>query len=271
MELYTVNGVPYYRSSVIPCPHGFSTRIGGVSLEAHTHSMNLAFHRGDPEETVRENLSRFADAVGVSPESIVSLPQVHGTEVLSVSRADMGDGYFQSSGRSADGYVTTDSGVTLGIKTADCVPILLVGLSDAGSPIAVAAVHAGWRGTLGKIASNGVHALLQRGVKRENIRAAIGPSISACCYEVGKDLRDSFCSVFGESVVNAAFFDAPNGKYTADLRTVNRLLLLDEGLPESAIDASELCTSCHPELFYSHRYSKGVRGTMLSVIALPPS
>ena len=269
MKLYTNNGVELYRSELIPCPHGFATRIGGVSTEAHTRSLNLAFGRGDDDATVRENLSRFLGAIGLDCRSVISLPQVHGTDVLTVTARDAGDGYFYSSGRTADGYVTVDRGVTLGVKTADCVPILLCGLRADGTPIAVSALHAGWRGTAGGIAKRGVETLLRLGVERENIRAAIGPSIRACCYEVGTELRDVFLKTLGESIAAEAFTERRDGKQMLDLRSVNRALLLSCGIPYESIDVSEECTSCSPERFFSHRYSRGLRGTMLSVIALP--
>lgn len=271
MILTERNGVPFYRSELIPCPHGFSTRIGGVSTEPHTHALNLGFGRGDEKATVLENLARFSRAVGVSPESVVSLPQVHGNEVLCVSREDAGEGYFVPSEREADGCCTVDTGVTLGIKTADCVPILLCGLSDGGTPAAVSALHAGWRGTVARIAERGVLALTALGIRRENIRAAIGPSIGVCCYEVDEAFYGAFRAEFGDAFLAGTILPrvGTEGKYLADLKEINRRILCSAGLREDCIDVSDACTFCRPEEFYSHRFSGGHRGTMLSVIALP--
>lgn len=271
MELCKQNGVWFYRSELLPCPHGFATRIGGVSKEAHTKSLNLAFGRGDGDAVVLENLERFARAVGVSADSVVSLPQVHGSNVLSVSHIDRGEGYFRKSERVSDGYVTSDRAVSIGVKTADCVPILLCGLSDGGIPLAVSALHAGWRGTAARIAEKGVLALVSLGIRRENIRAAIGPAICASCYEVDADFRETFIAAFGEVFLENTFFARREsaGKYTSDLREINRRILCSAGVSPPSIDVSSECTSCRPDLFFSHRYSHGVRGTMLSLIALP--
>ena len=268
MELKEKNGVCFYQSELLPCPHGFSTRVGGVSEEAHTKSMNLAFFRGDDEQTVFENLRRFTGAVGVSHDSVISLPQIHGSDILIVTHKERGEGYYRRSDRTADGYCTFERGVTLGIKTADCVPILLCAVDGFEAPIAVSALHAGWRGTVGMIARNGVEALIAKGIAPREIRAAIGPAIGGCCYEVDGDFYRIFLSTFGEGIVAETF--RPRGKdhYTADLKEINRRILIKAGIPEENIDVSEECTACNPSLFFSHRYSGGVRGTMLSVIAL---
>lgn len=269
MELCQKNGVSYYRSELIPCPHGFSTRLGGVSREPHTASLNLAFGRGDAAETVLENLERFAAAVGVPASSVVSLPQVHGNDVIRVTAEDCGEGYFRASDREADGYVTTDPSVSLGIKTADCVPILLCGCAQDGTPLAVSALHAGWRGTVARIAQNGVKALNGLGIPSGQIRAAIGPAIGMCCYEVDAPFRETFYAAFGAGFLDGTFIATEKeGKFSADLTEINRRILMDAGVPEHAIDASAPCTCCHTELFFSHRYSSGKRGTMLSLIAL---
>ena len=273
MNLFQRNGVSFYRSDLIPCPHGFSTRLGGVSEKEHTSSLNLAFGRGDDAETVLENLARFGNAAGFEPASVVSLPQIHGNNVLYISPENRGEGYSQATNREADGYVTDSPEVTLGIKTADCVPILLCGLSEEGIPIAVSAVHAGWRGTVSGIAKNGVRALTERGIRPENIRAAIGPAIDVCCYEVDNAFYERFCEEFGKAFLNETFLPSKHteGKYYANLKEINRRILVASGVPEENIDVCTECTCCHPELFFSHRYTGGLRGTMLSVIALPHS
>lgn len=271
MKLVKRGGVWFFRSELIPCPHGFSTRIGGVSEEPHTRSLNLAFERGDSDETVLQNLIRFSKAVGVSPNSVISLPQVHGRTVLYVTRQDCGEGYGTRTDRSADGYYTVDHAVTLGVKTADCVPILLCGVDENGDVTVVSALHAGWRGTALRIAARGVEAIVSMGIPPCRIRAAIGPAIGSCCYEVDAEFRERFYSVFGEDFLHGAFLrqTSDTGRCTADLKEINRRVLLGAGVLPEHIDVSRECTACSPELFYSHRYSHGVRGTMLSVIALP--
>ena len=137
------NGVKYFRSSMISAKHGFATRVGGVSTEKHTASLNLSFGRGDSDETVIENLKLFSDAVGVKAESVISHPQIHSTRIMYADEASCGEGYFKFADEGFDGYVTDKKGVALGVKTADCVPILL----EAKKSGIIAAVHAGWRGT----------------------------------------------------------------------------------------------------------------------------
>ena len=265
-ELIERNGVKFFRSDILGCPHGFSTRLGGVSEPYYTKSLNLAFGRGDGDEIVLENLDRFANAVGVDPRSVVSRPQIHSSDVRYVCESDRGDGYFSKSGISCDGYVTDRPGVTLGVKTADCVPILLY---DPAAEV-VGAVHAGWRGTAAGIAAVCVEKMRSLGARPGNIRAAIGAAIRFCCYEVGEDFRNSVESLAGERIAER-FIREKDGRLHADVVGMNIELLHESGVTD--IDVSERCTCCEPELFFSHRaamrVSGGLRGTMLAVIALP--
>lgn len=255
------SGVKFFRSDVIGCRHGFSTRIGGVSRLAHTASLNLAFGRGDEEEIVIANLRRFSDAVGIKPESVVSRRQIHSADVVYVDESDRGEGYFREDGESCDGYVTDRPDVALGIKTADCVPILFE------DPVAgvIGAVHAGWRGTAARIAANCVERMAFLGSKPENIRAAIGAAICFDCYEVGEDFYDSVSSMLGKAMAER-FIREKRGRLHADIIGMNEAILRESGV--GVIDISAHCTCHEPELFYSHRASGGLRGTMLSVISL---
>ncbi len=266
------NGVVYYRSELIPCLHGFSSRIGGVSEQAHTASLNLAFGRGDSKETVLENLFRFGEAVGFSADSVISVKQIHSVKIRTVNTSDAGEGYFYETREACDGYLTFDTGIVLGVKTADCVPILLYAPQSADHPACVAALHAGWRGSVGRIAGIAVEKMKAVGVDSGTVYAAIGPAIGACCYEVREDFRESFSEALGtaatEKYVRRA--DRP-GVWHADIKALNRDILLESGLTPDHIDLSDLCTACHPVEFFSHRYSGGHRGTMLSVISLSPS
>lgn len=265
------NGVVFYRSSLIPCVHGFSTRIGGVSMLPHTQSLNLGVDRGDEVITVRENLSRFGAAVGFRAEQVISVAQIHSTKIRYVTEQQGGEGYFSPETEACDGYVTDRRGVVLGVRTADCVPILLYAPSNSsGFAGGVAAVHAGWRGTAGRIVNNAVDALCVMGAEKETVKAAVGPAIGPCCYEVQQDFTNQFQEMLGKSLTER--FVVPHEKKTgvwrADLLSINRALLLEAGVPSESIDLCPVCTCCYPKEFYSHRYSKGVRGTMLSVISL---
>ena len=261
------------KSKKLTSPHAFSTRTGGVSSLDSTKYLNLGFGRGDDDKTVMKNLEIFANATGFIKESIVSMPQTHSIEVLEVDETFCGMGYFKRDfdayeHKFADGYVTNKKGITLGVKTADCVPILLEGRSDNGEVIAVGAVHAGWRGTVGGIQKNAVEKLVSLyGVKPQNIYACIGPCIHKCCFEVGEDVYEAV-KALGEDFADDFCKARSNvdGKYLCDLVGINRRMLENVGVPCDNIDVIDECTYCTPEKYYSHRYSGGNRGTMLSVI-----
>ena len=258
------NGVVYYTSEKIKAKHAFASRLGGVSALEHTSSLNLAFGRGDDDQTVLENLRLFGEAVGFDAESVVSMPQIHSNRVIYATSDMRGEGYFLSPSCECDGYVTNTSGVTVGVRTADCVPILL---EDAEAGV-VAALHAGWRGTFSDICGEGIKKMIAKGADASRIVAVIGPSICQNCYEVGKDVLDVSLLCMGEDAL--AFF-APReqaGKYLVDIKGANKYLLERAGVKPKNIEILDLCTYEHPELFWSHRYTNGRRGTMLSVITL---
>lgn len=257
------NGVKYLKSDILPVTHGFSTRVGGVSTHAHTSSLNLAFGRGDDESTVLENLGIFSDALGIDVKSVISRTQIHSARVVYATESMRGEGYFRESPEGCDGYVTDKTGVTLGIKTADCVPILFC---DADTHI-IGAVHAGWRGTASGIAAECVKAMCSLGANAENICAAIGPAIHFCCYEVGEDFVKSVTELAGTQIAHE-FIREHEGRPHADIVGMNRRILIESGVREDSIDVCEYCTCCEPAIFYSHRFSRGIRGTMLSVITL---
>ncbi len=261
------NGVVYLRSTLLPCPHGFSARQGGVSTLAHTSSLNLAFRRGDDEETVLKNLALFCTAVGVDDRKVVSLHQVHSARVREVTNADAGLGYLRKTDESSDGYITVEAGVPLGVKNADCTPVLFAWVKN-GTAQAVAAVHAGWRGTLSEISLEAVRKLTEKGAQKSELFAAIGPSIGGCCYEVEQDFYAEFEKKYGEDFCRRFIPESgkKDGKYFADVAKMNFWQLENAGIPRENIDLCTLCTCCESDLFYSHRKSHGVRGTMLSLI-----
>lgn len=258
---YKKDGV--YFSDILTCPHGFSCREGGVSTHTHTASMNLAFGRGDDDATVIENLSIFAGKLGIDEKSIISVPQIHSCDVRAVGEEQAGMGYFREAEFSCDGYVTREKGVAIGVKTADCVPILLY---DPVSSV-IGALHAGWRGSTAGIALAGLEKMISLGAKAQNIRAAIGAAIGKCCYEVGEDVYNAARENLGEDIADR--FIMPSGdKYRADLKGLNAALLVQGGVLPENIDISEHCTACESGEFFSHRATGGLRGTMLSVISL---
>lgn len=262
------NGVVYYRSNLIPCIHGFSTRIGGVSRLPHTASLNLGLERGDDRETVTENLSLFSDALGVECENIVSVSQIHSTKIRYITEKERGEGFFCPETEACDGYITDRRGVALGVRTADCVPILLYAPPTENFSGAVSALHAGWRGTAAGIAREAVEKLSKMGAEVSLIKAAIGPAIESCCYTVKADFYSEFKEKAGVLLTETYVTAVSDGVWKADLKGANREILTECGLLDKNIDVCDRCTCCEPNEFFSHRYSKGLRGTMLSVIAL---
>jgi len=265
MKLITAkNGVKYFRSDILSCKNAFATRIGGVSVLPHTAELNLAFGRGDSEVVVCNNLSVFADAVGFEPRSVISVPQIHSANVVRVDSSHRGMGYYKRAPFECDGYVTTDKNVILGVKTADCVPILLSAKDENGEVIAIAALHAGWRGTANAIAREGVKALADLGADPKRIFAAIGPHICKDRFEVGEECKNEFVRLLGEDILE--LIEQRGDKYFPDLGAINRKILCERGVLPENIDTSDACTYCDPSLFYSHRRMNGVRGTHLSII-----
>lgn len=271
----TVNGVDLYRSTLLShIPHGFSTRIGGISALPELCSMNLGYTPFDDDETVRENRKRFAASVGISPpfaakKHIVTMgKQIHSTKIEYINSSNA-DGEYE-----CDGFYTDDIACAVAIKTADCVPILLA--SEDGS--CVAAVHAGWRGSAGGIAALAIRSLCGLGAEAKNISVAIGPSISPENYRVGDDfgklLRDAMINSPSEAVRgNAETLSEkfilrntyPDGAH-CDLQSLNREILTLCGVREENIDVSGICTFRNEE-FYSHRRQGQKRGVMAALIA----
>ena len=234
--------------------HGFSTRQGGVS-EGPFASLNLARNVGDALPNVEENERRLAAALELSSAQLVSANQVHGAVILEVKRplpSALGD---------ADGLLTGTKGVALCIRTADCVPILL----HAPDVEAIAAVHAGWKGTHLSIAGLAVARLAKdHGAAPGKIRAAIGPSIRRCCYEVGGDLAEKFRAAFGDGVLE----ERPGQKPHLDLAAANRLVLERAGILPENISVLPHCTACDAARFFSHRRDQGVTGRHVSLLVL---
>jgi YfiH family protein len=259
------NGVTYVTSRRLGTPNAFFTKCGGVSEK---YGLNLAYKPEDGLEVFEKNMKLAAEAVGYDEKKVLSWAQIHSARILTVKAAEGGlehikntefpDGYF------ADGYVTDVPGVVLGVKTADCVPVLLSAKRD-GKVFAVGAVHAGWRGTAGRICENAVNALCELGAEPKNIFVAIGPSAMQCCYEVGDDVLNAMREAIGERA-ERYFSGGREGKHFVDLKGINASILYECGVPYENMDISELCTICEPRYFYSHRRDGNDRGTHLNVI-----
>lgn len=244
-------------------PHGFSTRLGGVS-PAPWDSLNLGASRGDDRSNVAENFRRFRAAIGAPGGPLVKNHQVHGTLVRSVTAADR-EAPESIPAVDADGLVTDEPGVTLTVFSADCLPILFY------DPVrrCAAAVHAGWRGTAAGIAAEAVTAMTVRyGCRAEDIRAAIGPGISRCCFETTGDVPAALLEHLGGQAM-PCITDHQTGKFHVDLKRANTLWLKSAGLREAHISLCSACTACARDEFWSHRLVGRTRGSMAAMICLP--
>ncbi|MEG1878973.1 MAG: peptidoglycan editing factor PgeF [Pseudoflavonifractor sp.] len=243
--------------------HGFSTRMGGVSQGVYA-SLNLGLSLGDERGNVQENYRRFCAAVGVDKEKLVFSGQEHGPLLRCCTLADAGNGLLRPVDYQADGLITDVPGLALTIFTADCLPILL---SDPVRKV-VAAVHAGWRGTASGIAAKAVGCMRTiYGCNPKDIRVAIGPGISKCCFETHEDvpnhMTESMCAL---PLPYIEVCEA--GKFHVDLKGLNAADLEQNGVLPEHIAISPDCTACMPEKYWSHRVTRGERGSMAAVIAL---
>ena len=248
----------YLVAEGITAPHGFTTRLGGVS-QGSLSSLNIGIHRGDQWENVLKNYEILGKALNFDPKNLVLSHQIHTDTVLCVGKEQTGSGLFAPELPECDGLITNEPGVALAIFTADCTPILL------HDPVtgAVGAVHAGWRGTAASIAGKAVAAMAREfGCEPRNIRAAIGPNIGVCCFETDADVPNAMLEAFGEA---ARPFLFPKGdKYYVNLKEINALVLRRAGV--EAIEISTECTVCQCHRFWSHRVTKGDRGSQGAII-----
>lgn len=245
-------------------PHGFTTRMGGVSTGVYA-SLNLGANRGDDPDRVRENYRRVCAALGVDRARLVFTSQVHGDVVRTVTAHDAGKGLDKKTDYDADGLVTNVPGITLTAFGADCLTILLY---DPVKKVA-ANVHAGWRGTALGIVERAVEKMkTDYGCDPSNIVAAIGPGISKCCFETDGDVPQAMEKALGSEATKYVIEDG-NGKYHVDLKGLNTLRLSRCGVLTTKIDVSPDCTFCGHEKYWSHRYTKGQRGSQAALISLP--
>lgn len=243
--------------------HGFSTRLGGVSTDIW-ESLNLGTTRGDEPDRVRENYRRFCAAIGADAGAIAMSNQVHGDVVRTVTTADIKKDLYDPEGYEVDGLVTDVPGVALTVFSADCIPVLLY------DPVrrVVAAVHAGWRGTALGIGARAVEKMRDfYGCRPEHILAAIGPGISACCFETHADVPQAMERALGPEAWDYSL-KLPAGKFKVDLKGLNALHLTRAGLDAGHIAVDPDCTVCHPEKYWSHRATQGRRGSQAAMIQL---
>ena len=267
--------------------HGFSTRTGGKTTvyRPGKTDLNLGFTNSDDPNHVTENRALLIGAATGGKEilGMATLRQIHSSLIRRVTADDV------NTSLKGDGLMTGQPGVLLGIQTADCIPVLVADRKNR----AVAAFHAGWRGTLARIVENGVGRMrLEFGSRPEHLIAAIGPGIGQCCYSVGDEVRQQFESqfIYAPELFREVYDSDPvKEKYpmlflTArapghselgpgmhlDLVEANRRQLLAAGLKKGSIFVTGLCTGCNTDRFFSHRIEKGFTGRMMSVIGIAP-
>ena len=269
--------------------HGFSTRPGGASRLGKERVLNLGTVEWDDDSALAANRSRFLSALlprsskanGHAGTPLVTLRQCH-SDLL--HRVDSPAGEISA----GDALLSAAQGVLLAVRTADCLPVLLADTRLR----AVCAVHAGWRGTLARIAQKAVGRMrMEFGTRAEDIVAVLGPAIAGCCYEVGPEVVQVFAGRFAAA---REWFDGPFEQLAArdepapfpwlsmtppghdaapprarlDLRAANRWQLREAGVPAGQIVSSPLCTACRTDLLFSHRREQGRTGRMLAVIGV---
>ncbi len=244
--------------------HGFSTRLGGVS-EGHLSSMNLDFSK-EERSNVLKNFQLISDSIGLNHEELVFSHQVHKTNIHLVTNKDKGKGISKPRDYSeVDGLITNVPGIPLVTFYADCVPLYFVDTKNK----AIGLSHSGWRGTVGKIGEKTVVAMKEKFKSSpENIIALIGPSICKDCYEVSGDVAKEFYNVFTKEQYKDILDEKDNNKYQLDLWKANYYILLEAGLLAKNIHISGVCTACNDNLLFSHRASKGMRGSLAAFLTL---
>lgn len=237
--------------------HGFSTRFSGISTLEHLSSLNLGFGRGESDENVEKNYEIFLSSLGLDPNNRAGGEQTHSTNVQVMSNV----GKIQVF-EDTDGLVTKDFGVSLVVKIADCAPILL---HDPENHV-IGALHCGWRGAARGMCKVGIEKMIMLGANAENIRVAIGACIHDCCFEVKDDFKCELISLAGADLADK-YIRYENGVMYADLVGINLHFLKSMGIADQNICIDPLCTCCDPKTFFSHRATKGKRGTMCAVIS----
>lgn len=241
---------------------GMTSRIGGTSKVPY-ESLNLGLHVGDDPVDVIANRELLARSIGMPFESCTFAEQVHKNKVAVVTKAERGKGRIDKENAilDVDAMVTAEPDISLCVMYADCVPLYFV------DPVrqVIAVSHAGWKGTSLDIVRHTIQTMKQTyGCDPAHIKAAIGPSIGECCYEVNQDVVDQMA----HTVDIAPRLSINPNKYMLNLQEINRLLMLEAGIMSSNIEISKLCTSCHTDQLFSYRAEGGTTGRMIAWLAI---
>ncbi len=246
--------------------HAFSTRLGGCST-GKLATLNTAFHTGDKAENALENRRRFFDLFDYDHREIVSSIQVHGTGLTLFNHSNSGEGALPGSARQkCDALVATEAGLPLTAYSADCLLIYFVSLHK---PL-VALAHAGWRGTLGGIASKMVRYLDELfGISPNLLLVSLSPAVCRNCYLVGSEVAGQFKHAGWNDPTYLESVEEESWKL--DLEAINAAQLIQAGVNQENLARNSLCTACNADLFYSYRRDKGITGRMIGFIAIKKS
>lgn len=247
--------------------HGVSTRHGGFS-KGDFDSLNLGMHVNDGVLEVWENRSDFCEALEVEPSDLVTCEQVHGDNVVKVTREDAGKGAcnYETAIKETDALITNERNLPLMLFFADCTPIMI---ADPVKKV-IGVAHGGWKGTVSYIAIKTVGAMIREyGCKPEDMVASVGPAIGPCCYEVGDEVAEQFRKSFPE-MEKEILAPSPEhkGKFQLNLWRCNELQLQSVGLKKENIDSAEVCTACNNKQFFSYRADKGKTGRIGALLCL---
>ncbi len=239
---------------------GFTTRNGGISRPPY-NSLNLGFNTDDQRHLVEGNRSNLVRSFEVEPHQLLTIQQVHGSDVLVIDEPNPDVSHFQRV--EADAIISNQAGMMFGVLTADCYPVLLW---DPRNQVG-AAVHVGWRGAAAGILQKTVSSLQnQFGTRAEDLFAAVGPGIGAAHYQVDRPVRSAFTE--GSGFWDRIAKEVGLGQWTLDLRESCRLQLDAAGLDARQVDLAEENTVDQKELFFSHRRDQGVTGRQMGFVVL---
>jgi YfiH family protein len=241
---------------------GFTLRTGGSSQTPFA-SCNLGLHVGDDPASVIANRRALSERLGIPFEAWTCADQVHGKTVRQVTARERGAGRekLEDCIPATDGLHTKETGILLTSFYADCVPLFFLDPKSG----AIGLAHAGWKGTVAQISKEMIKAFRSHyGSREEQLLVSIGPAIGGCCYEVDEKVIDHVrqaAANWEESVTPLS-----NGKYLLDLAGLNQTILTESGVNQERIIRSDWCTSCHTDMFFSHRREAGKTGRMASFI-----
>lgn len=267
--MYTLNEIDEFKYITLPSLekyddlfHCFTTRFGGVS-EGNFSSMNLGMSTDDNRSYINKNYEILSQKLSINLHDIVKTCQSHTANIRYTTEKDKGKIFDKTPGyKDVDGLITDKKNIALSTSHADCTPIFFY---DPQKKV-IGMAHAGWRGTVENITGKMIQQFINDfGSKPEDIIAAIGPSLGQCCFEVDKDVAETFLSV-NKQYEN--FMEIIGNKYNFDLWAINKYIMINEGLKVENIEISGLCTKCNNDLFFSHRGQKGKRGLMLGIIMM---